>query len=60
MASAAMSSGSSDSVWGRLTRYSDLMLAVAVCAVVGMMIIPLPEWLLDLLIITNLAWRWSC
>jgi flagellar biosynthesis protein FlhA len=31
------------------------MLAAAVCAIVGMMIVPLPEWLLDLLIITNLS-----
>jgi flagellar biosynthesis protein FlhA len=45
----------SDSGFARLTRYSDLMLAGAVCAIVGMMIVPLPEWLLDLLIITNLS-----
>src|SRR3989475_167895 len=44
-----------DSILARLSRYSDLVLAAAVCAVVGMMIVPLPEWLLDLLIITNLA-----
>jgi flagellar biosynthesis protein FlhA len=31
------------------------MLAAAVCAIVGMMIVPLPEWLLDMLIITNLS-----
>ena len=45
----------SNSIWARLNRYSDVMLAAAVCAVVGMMIIPLPEWLLDLLIVTNLS-----
>src|ERR671930_2471895 len=44
-----------DSIWARLNRYSDVMLAGAVCAVVGMMIVPLPEWLLDLLIIINLS-----
>jgi flagellar biosynthesis protein FlhA len=47
--------GSGGSVWERLNRYSDLILAAAVCAIVGMMIIPLPEWMLDLLIITNLS-----
>src|SRR5215208_6756225 len=56
MAVATMAAGrSGGSIWERLNRYSDLMLAAAVCAVVGMMIIPLPEWLLDLLIITNLS-----
>ena len=44
-----------ESVWARLSRYSDLVLAGAVCAIVGMLIVPLPEWLLDLLIITNLS-----
>src|SRR5437899_910887 len=44
-----------DSILARLSRYSDLVLAAAVCAVVGMMIVPLPEWMLDLLIITNLS-----
>jgi flagellar biosynthesis protein FlhA len=44
-----------ESVLSRLSRYSDLVLAGAVCAIVGMMIVPLPEWLLDLLIITNLS-----
>src|ERR1700736_4360074 len=43
------------SVWSRLSNYSDLVLAAAVCGVVGMMIVPLPEWMLDLLIITSLA-----
>src|SRR5438132_5597984 len=56
MAVATMTAGGGGgSVWGRLNRFSDLMLAAAVCAIVGMMIIPLPEWMLDLLIITNLA-----
>jgi flagellar biosynthesis protein FlhA len=38
-----------------LSNYSDLVLAAGVCAIVGMMIVPLPEWMLDLLIITNLS-----
>jgi flagellar biosynthesis protein FlhA len=42
-------------IWTRLNQYSDLMLAGAVCAVVGMMIVPLPKWLLDILFITNLS-----
>src|SRR5690349_21213768 len=50
-----MSSNSSSGIFARLSRYSDLILAAAVCAIVGMMIVPLPEWLLDLLIITNLS-----
>src|SRR6202171_3382932 len=54
VASVAMNGGG-DSIWARLSRYSDLMLATAVCAVVAIMIVPLPEWLLDLLIITNLG-----
>src|ERR671931_1614364 len=44
-----------DSIWSRLNRYSDVLLAGFVCAIVGMMIVPLPEWLLDLLIIVNLS-----
>src|SRR6266700_2331733 len=56
MAVATMAAGGSGgSVWERLNRYSDLMLAAAVCAIVGMMIIPLPEWMLDILFITNLS-----
>src|SRR6266700_5432258 len=43
------------SIWARLSNYSDLVLAAGVCAIVGMMIVPLPEWMLDLLIITNLS-----
>ncbi len=42
-------------VFERLNKYSDMLVAAAVCAIVGMMIVPLPEWLLDLLIITNLT-----
>src|SRR5258708_29481694 len=53
VATAALPGG--ESIFARISRYSDLMLAAAVCAVVAMMIVPLPEWLLDLLIITNLS-----
>src|SRR5438067_7985830 len=55
MAIAAAAMPQNQSIWARLNRYSDVMLAGAVCAIVGMMIVPLPEWLLDLLIITNLS-----
>jgi flagellar biosynthesis protein FlhA len=55
VASATMGAAGGTGVWGRLSRYSDLMLAAGVCGVVGMMIIPLPEWMLDLLLITNLS-----
>jgi flagellar biosynthesis protein FlhA len=55
VATAAVGERSGDSVFARLSRYSDLMLAGAVCAIVGMMIVPLPEWLLDILIISNLS-----
>jgi flagellar biosynthesis protein FlhA len=55
VAVATASLSKSDSPLAKLSKYSDLMLAAAVCAIVGMMIVPLPEWLLDLLIITNLS-----
>src|ERR1700736_6235672 len=55
VARAPASGGPGTSIFGRLSNYSDLVLAGAVCAIVGMMIVPLPEWMLDLLIITNLA-----
>lgn len=48
-------SGARGSLLARLSQYSDVVLAAAVCFVVGMMIVPLPEWLLDLLIIVNLS-----
>src|SRR6202521_4769680 len=56
MAIATASAGRpGNSIFSRLSNYSDLVLAGAVCAIVGMMIVPLPEWMLDLLIITNLS-----
>ena len=39
----------------RLMRQSDVMLAVAMAVILGVMIVPLPEFLLDLLIIVNMA-----
>ncbi|MFA5811117.1 MAG: flagellar biosynthesis protein FlhA [bacterium] len=38
-----------------LTRYSDIMLAVLVIAVVAMIVIPLPTWLLDILLTIQLT-----
>ncbi|MCL5256765.1 MAG: flagellar biosynthesis protein FlhA [Chloroflexi bacterium] len=40
---------------GRLMQHSDILLAGAVVTIVGMMIIPLPEILLDILITINIA-----
>ena len=38
-----------------LDRYADIALAALVVAIVGMMIVPLPTWLLDLLITFNIT-----
>ncbi len=38
-----------------LVRHADIALAVLVVAVVGMMIVPMPTWLLDILISANIA-----
>jgi flagellar biosynthesis protein FlhA len=38
-----------------LTKYSDVMVAVGVIMIVVMMIIPLPTWLLSLLIVFNIS-----
>lgn len=40
---------------GRLMQYSDVMLAVAVVAIVAMMIIPVPDFILDILLTFNIA-----
>ena len=40
---------------GRLTQYSDMLMALAVVTVVGMLIIPLPDWMLDVLITINIS-----
>src|SRR5712664_4266909 len=55
IATASVNARAGGSIWARLGNYSDLVLAAGVCAIVGMMIVPLPEWMLDLLIITNLS-----
>src|SRR6266700_7587236 len=55
VATAALNGQANGSIWAKLSRYSDLVLAAGVCAIVGMMIVPLPEWMLDLLIISNLC-----
>jgi len=39
----------------RLMQHSDILLAVGVALVLGMMIIPLPESVLDVLIVTNIS-----
>ncbi|MCC7370291.1 MAG: flagellar biosynthesis protein FlhA [Chloroflexi bacterium] len=39
----------------RLTRQSDIMLAVAMAVILGVMIVPLPEFILDMLIIVNVS-----
>ena len=38
-----------------LARYSDLVLVAGVVAIVAMMILPLPTWLIDLLVAVNIA-----
>src|ERR1700688_2261812 len=38
-----------------LTRFSDLILVACVGAMVGMMIVPLPTWLLDILLTVNIT-----
>jgi flagellar biosynthesis protein FlhA len=39
----------------QLAQHADIALAIGVMVIVGMMVIPLPTWLIDLLIATNLA-----
>ena len=38
-----------------LTRYSDILLVCCVSAMVGMMIIPLPTWIIDILLTINIT-----
>ena len=38
-----------------LTRYSDILLAVGVIAIIGIMIVPMPPFLLDLFLATNIT-----
>jgi flagellar biosynthesis protein FlhA len=44
-----------DASGGKIARYSDVFMALAVILIVGMLIIPLPDWMLDYLIIINLT-----
>ncbi|MDQ3810291.1 MAG: FHIPEP family type III secretion protein, partial [Chloroflexota bacterium] len=55
LAASAVNGHLDSSIWARLSRYSDVILAAAVCAVIGMLIVPLPEWLIDLLFVLNLS-----
>ncbi len=41
--------------WRRLRHNTDIVLAVAVVMIISLMIIPMPVWLLDLLLATNIA-----
>src|SRR5262245_5188311 len=43
------------SLWHRRRAGADAALALLVVAVVGLMVIPLPTWLLDVLLASNLA-----
>ncbi len=52
---AAISPTASSSRLGRLIQYSDILLAIGMAMIVGMMIVPLPEGLLDVMIIMNVA-----
>ena len=38
-----------------LTRYSDIFLALLVIVIIGIMIVPVPPWVLDLLLATNIT-----
>jgi flagellar biosynthesis protein FlhA len=40
---------------GPLSRFSDIGMAVAILTIVGMLIVPLPDWLLDFCIVLNLS-----
>jgi flagellar biosynthesis protein FlhA len=40
---------------GLLSRFSDMLMAGVILTIVGMLIVPLPDWLLDLCIAINLA-----
>lgn len=42
-------------VMGGRTRFGDLVLAVLVVAITAMLLVPLPTWLIDILIVTNLS-----
>ena len=39
----------------RLARYTDLLVAGALVVIIGMMIVPIPEWMLDVLLTLNVS-----
>ncbi len=41
--------------FSRILQYSDILMALALGLIVGMLVIPIPEWLLDVLIATNIS-----
>ena len=45
----------SQSPLGSISKYSDLAIAGVAVMIVGMMILPLPHWMLDLLLCANIA-----
>lgn len=53
--SVAIQQPKSSSPLGALARYSDVGIAAAAVVIVGMMILPLPHWLLDVSLCANIA-----
>lgn len=53
--SVVLSQAKSRSTLGSLTRYSDVFIAFAAVVIVGMMILPMPHWLLDISLCANIA-----
>lgn len=52
---ASPKSGSTGNPKGLLARYSDIGMAVVILLIVGMLIVPIPDWLLDFGIVINLT-----
>ncbi len=55
LAARRMARQRADALRARITKHADVALAVLVVAVVGMMIVPMPTWLLDILLSTNIS-----
>ncbi len=53
--SVALPGSKTQSTLGALTRYSDIFVAFAAVVIVGMMILPMPHWLLDVSLCANIA-----
>ena len=51
----AVSQTSQTSLLNRIFRQSDLVIALGVILIIIMMIIPIPDWLLSLLIVLNIT-----